>query len=55
MSAKSTEITDEQLAKAEQELKIERKILGILRKVADPVKRARIMRAVAAFYGLDEH
>lgn len=47
-------ITDETLDRASKELKVQRKIVSILKKVKDPVKRARVMRAVIALHGLDE-
>lgn len=47
-------IVDSQIEQAEKEVAAERKILRILKRVSDPVRRARVMRAVLALYGLDE-
>lgn len=48
------EITDEALERAGEELEAQKKVLAALAKLADPVKRARVVRAVAVLYGLDE-
>jgi hypothetical protein len=49
-----TFIYTSELEQALKEVSVQRKILLILKRVSNPVERARVLRAVAALYGLDE-
>lgn len=47
-------IYDEEIDLALKEVAAQRKLLQILKRLRDPLKRSRVMRAVIALYGMDE-
>jgi len=53
MEARGGEITDEAIARTLEELAVAKKIVETLKKVEDPERRMRVLRAAAMLHGIE--